>query len=83
MGVFGDNMNAAEGGAPFGGCRHHLSPGGKRVTLQAGAQYQWGNPLNPLSPGPQGGPNYAIIYTCYSATGWSRLGIIQVFSLFP
>ena len=41
------------------------------------------NLLNLLNPGPQGGPNYAIIHTRCFATGWSRLGIIQVFSLFP
>ena len=36
-----------------------------------------------VNPGPQSSPDYAIIDTYCSATGWGGLGIIQVFSLFP
>ena len=36
-----------------------------------------------VNPGPQSSPDYAIIHTYCSATGWGGLGIIQVFSLFP
>ena len=36
-----------------------------------------------VNPGPQSSPDYAIIHTYCSATGWGGLGIIQVFSSFP